>query len=441
MKIKGIRWWMIGLVTLGLITNYLARNTLSVSAADLMKNLDINTAQYAYIVSAWQLCYAFVQPVAGWVLDVLGTKLGFAIFASAWSLACMATALATSWQGLAFFRGLLGVAEAAGLPAGVKASTEWFPAKERSVAIGWMNAGSSIGAMLAPPLVVWALLHSGWELAFVVVGGVGVVWSLLWIVFYKHPSRQPRLSEQERDYIVAGQEAQLREGAGERREPMWAGWKRVFRNRNMYSISLARLLTEPAWQTFNAWIPLYLMTQRGMNIKEVALFAWLPFLAADLGCVLGGYLNPFFMKYFHVRMETARKIVMMFGSLCMIGPACIGLVSNPYAAVVLLCVGGFAHQTLSGALYAITSDSFSQKEVASATGLGGMFGYLGAAGFTILFGILVTRIGYNPMFVTLACFDIVAATMIWITVRPYTQAQVLAEDRVLDVEASHRVNV
>lgn len=161
MKFKGIRWWMIGLVTLGLMTNYLARNTLSVSAASMMSDLGVTTQQYAYIVSAWQLCYAFMQPIAGWIIDFLGTKLGFAIFAFAWSVSCMAAGLASNWQGLAFFRGLLGITEAAGLPAGVKTATEWFPAKERSVAIGWMNIGSSIGAMLAPPLVVWAMLHGG----------------------------------------------------------------------------------------------------------------------------------------------------------------------------------------------------------------------------------------------------------------------------------------
>lgn len=425
MKIRGIRWWMIGLVTLGMITNYLARNTLSVSAAELMQTLGVTTEQYAYIVTAWQLCYAFMQPIAGWAIDFLGTKVGFAIFAFAWSIACMATAMATSWQGLAFFRGVLGVTEAAGLPAGVKTATEWFPAKERSVAIGWMNIGSSLGAMLAPPLVVWAMFHGGWEFAFVVVGGVGVVWSILWVIFYRHPKKQPYLTDAERDYITSGQETRYTDSAQVAQKASKLTWKKIFENRNIYSISVARFLTEPAWQTFNAWIPLYLMTQRGMNIKEIALFAWLPFLAADLGCVLGGYLSPFFIKYFKVSLETSRKMVMLFGSLCMIGPACVGIVASPYWAIALLCVGGFAHQTLSGALYSITSDSFSKSEVATATGLGGMFGYLGAAGFTMLFGILVTQIGYNPMFVILACFDIVAAIMVWVTVKKYSEASLV----------------
>lgn len=138
-----------------------------------MSELSISTEQYAHIVVARQLCYAIMQPVAGYIIDAIGTKMGFAIFAIARSAACAAAAFATGWQSLAIFRGMLGLTEAAGLPAGVKATTEWFPAKERSVAIGWFNIGSSFGALLAPPLVVWAILQSGWELAFLIVGGFG----------------------------------------------------------------------------------------------------------------------------------------------------------------------------------------------------------------------------------------------------------------------------
>jgi ACS family hexuronate transporter-like MFS transporter len=412
MKIKGIRWWMVGLVTAGLIVNYLARNTLSVAAPTLMQELSISTEQYAKIVVAWQLCYAFMQPVAGYILDAIGTKMGFFTFALAWSAACAAAALATGWQSMAFLRGLLGLTEAAGLPAGVKTTTEWFPAKERSVAIGWFNIGSSIGALLAPPLVVWAILQNGWELAFLIVGGLGIVWSFLWLVLYKHPRDQRLLGDAERTYILSGQEAHFKDAV-----PQKGSWKNIIRSRNFYAIASARILSEPAWQTFNAWIPLYLMTERHMNIKEVAMFAWLPFLAADIGCVLGGYLSPLFHKYCKVSLFTSRKMVLLFGCSCMIGPACIGLVESPYTAIVLLCIGGFAHQTLSGALYSITSDSFGKNEVATATGMGGMFGYLGAAAFTMVFGVLVTKIGYSPLFVVLAVFDIIAAIVVWTVAR------------------------
>lgn len=408
---KGMRWWMVGLVTLGLIVNYLARNTLSVAAPTMMADLHIDTKEYSYIVVAWQICYAVMQPVAGYVLDAIGTKIGFAVFALAWSLACASAALASGWQSMAFFRGLLGLTEAAGIPAGVKATTEWFPAKERSVAIGWFNIGSSIGALLAPPLVVWTIMHGTWQMSFVVVGVIGIVWTLAWALFYKHPRDQKRLTDQERDHILSGQEARHQDSAAK------ASWKQIVRNGNFWSIAVPRFLSEPAWQTFNAWIPLYMATERHMNIKEIAMFAWLPFLAADLGCVLGGYLSPFFHKHFKVSLFNSRKWVMTVGGFLMIAPGCIGLVASPYTAIALLCVGGFAHQVLSGALYSITSDVFGKNEVATATGLAGMSGYLGATLFTLLFGILVTHVGYSPLFVVLAVFDVLAAIVVWTMVR------------------------
>jgi ACS family hexuronate transporter-like MFS transporter len=312
---------------------------------------------------------------------------------------------------MAFFRGLLGLTEAAGIPAGVKATTEWFPARERSVAIGWFNIGSSIGALCAPPLVVWCILHAGWQWAFVVVGVIGTVWTLAWSLFYKHPRDQKMLTIEERDYILSGQEAKHADGARK------AGWRQIVKSQNFWSIAIPRFLSEPAWQTFNAWIPLYMATERHMNLKEIAAFAWLPFLAADIGCVLGGYLSPIIHKRFKVSLFNSRKWVMAIGSLAMIGPGCVGLVDSPYAAIGLLCIGGFAHQTLSGALYSITSDVFGKNEVATATGLAGMSGYLGATLFTLLFGVLVTHVGYSPMFVVLAVFDVLAAIVVWMLVR------------------------
>lgn len=417
-KIKGVRWYMVGLLTLGLIVNYLARNTLSVAAPTMMQELNISTEQYSHVVVAWQVCYAIMQPIAGFIIDTIGTKLGFTIFALAWSLACAAAAFATNWQSLAVFRGILGITEAAGIPAGVKATTEWFPAKERSVAIGWFNIGSSVGALLAPPLVVWAIMHGGWQAGFTIVGGIGVVWCLFWVFLYKHPRDQKLLSKEEHEYIVKGQEAQFADPNVKKKR-----WTEIITSRNFWAIGIPRILSEPAWQTFNAWIPLYMMTERHMNLKEIALFAWLPFLAADVGCVLGGYLSPLFHKHFKVSLFNSRKMVVVFGALFMVGPACVGFVESPYTAIALLCVGGFAHQTLSGALYSVTSDVFGKGEVATATGMGGMMGYLGAAAFTAVFGILVTQIGYSPLFVVLAVFDLIAAVVVCVLARPHAENQ------------------
>lgn len=412
MKIKGLRWWMVGLITAGLVINYLARNTLSVAAPTMMKELNFGNEEYSRIVVAWQVCYAFMQPLAGAFVEALGTKVGFAIFAAAWSLACAAAALATGWVSLAGLRGALGLTEAAGFPAAVRATTEWFPAKERSVAIGWFNTGSSIGALLAPPLVVWALLQGSWHWGFIIVGVLGLIWTMLWVLFYRHPSDAGALYDSEREYISSGQEAQFSETSTQK-----MSWGEMLSSRNFWSVGIPRILSEPAWQTLNAWIPLYMMSERHMNLKEVALFAWLPFLAADIGCVLGGYLSPIYVRLFGASWLTSRKLVVLTGSLCMLSMAFVGLVASPYAAIALLCVGGFAHQTLSGGLYSVTTDLFGKNEVARATGLGGMMGFLGAAAFTALFGILVTKVGYGPLFMVLAVFDLLAAVAVFVLAR------------------------
>ncbi|KVN15852.1 MULTISPECIES: MFS transporter [unclassified Burkholderia] len=405
-RIGNVRWWMIGLVTLGLIVNYLARNALATAAPEVNKLLAISTQQYGYIVASFQAAYMVMQPIAGYALDLLGTRVGFALFALAWSLVCMLHGTAGNWIALAAFRGLLGITEAAGFPSALKATSEWFPAHERSIATGWFNIGSSLGALIAPPLVVWCMLHGSWRIAFVVVGAIGLVWSALWFAFYRSPAQQPRLRAAERDYIVAGQEAPRTDAA----KPSWSA---IVRSRRFWGLAIPRFLSEPAWQTFNFWIPLYMATVRHMNLKEIAMFAWLPFLAADLGCLFGGYLAPWYRKRFGTTLIASRKMVMATGALCMIGPACIGLATSPYTAIALFCIGGFAHQTLSGALYTLASDVFGRHEVATATGLAGMSGYLGATLFSLAVGALVAVVGYDPLFVALAAFDIVGAIVVW----------------------------
>lgn len=406
--IKGLRWWIIGLIMLGTVFNYLARSSLSVAAPTLTEKLHLTTQQYSYVVTAFQAAYALAQPVAGFVIDLVGLKIGFAIFALAWAVSNMLHGLAMSWPALATFRAMLGVSEAAIFPAGMKTISQWFPARERSIAAGWLNTGTSLGAMLAPPLVVFCIVKYDWQMAFVITGGVALLWVALWLVFFRSPQEHPRLAPAEFDYIRRGQ-TQHKRNEGTRRP----SWRAIVRTRRFWGIGIARMLAEPAWQTFGAWIPLYMVTVRHMNLKEIALFAWMPFLAADLGSLLGGYLAPFFMRRFGVSLVTSRKLVIVTGAVLMIGPACVGLAASPYAAIALFCVGTFAHQALSGALFTLASDVFGQHEVATATGLSGMLGYFGATVFSLVVGALAGTVGYNPLFVCLMLFDVVGALVAW----------------------------
>ncbi|MEO7469377.1 MAG: MFS transporter, partial [Sphingobium limneticum] len=335
----------------------------------------------------------------------------FALFAIGWSLSNCLHAFATGWPSLAGFRGLLGLTEAAAIPAGLKVVSEWFPARERTVATGWFNIGSSLGAMIAPPIVIFCIYAWGWQSAFVVTGAVGFIWAGIWYWGYRTPAEHPWLGEAERSLIMSdGPEAEPLAGTPLR-------WHQVIRTRDFWSIAIPRFLADPAWHTFNFFIPLYLFEVRGMDLTSIAAFAWLPFLAADAGSVLGGYYAPWLMRRFDVSLLTSRKIVVTSGAFCMIGPACIGLVASPAAAIALFCIGGFAHQMISGALITLSADLFDRQVVATATGMAGSAAWIGGLSFSLIVGAFADTIGYNPLFVCLALFDLLGAVVLWTLLR------------------------
>jgi len=401
---------MISLIMIGAIVNYLTRSTLAVAAPTIFTDLGITTQQYSWIVGAFQVAIMF-QPICGYVLDVIGLKVGFAIFALAWSLISMAHGLAQSWVALFWLRGLLGLAEGSANPAGMKATSEWFPAHERGLAGGVYNIGASVGSMLAPPLVAWAILRHSWQAAFVLTGAIGLVWLVLWLLFYDPPATHPRLSAEERDYIRAGQEHFLR-GDGSR-----PSVSRILRQRNFWGIALPRFLADPTWGTLTFWLPLYLTTVRHFDLRQIALFAWLPFLAADLGCLAGGTISLALQKRFGLRLIDARRGAFTVGAVLMLGVTLVGFVESPYVAIALLSLAGFAHQTLSVTVITMASDLFTRNEVATVAGMAGTCGNAGVLLFSLLMGTLVTTVGYTPFFVGLAVLDLLGAVILWTVVR------------------------
>lgn len=401
---------MISVLMIGSIINYLTRSTLSVAAPTLLTDLQISTEQYSWIVGAFQGAI-MMQPLCGYVLDVLGLKVGFAIFATAWSLISMSHGLAHTWPVFAGLRALLGLAEGSANPAGMKATSEWFPAKERGFAGGLFNIGASFGSMLAPPLVAWAIVAVNWQFAFVLTGGIGLVWVVLWLAVYHSPATHPRLSAEEREYIRAGQETHL---SGDGRRPS-LGY--ILRQRNFWGIAIPRFLADPTWGTLTYWLPLYLSTVRHFDLKQIALFAWLPFLAADLGCFFGGIVAHALQRYAGVSLINARRGAFTTGALLMTGVAFVGFVSNPYAAIALLSLAGFAHQTLSVTVITMSSDLFKRSEVATVAGMAGFFGNFGLLIFNLIIGALVLTVGYTPFFVGLAALDLVGAVVLWGLVR------------------------
>lgn len=403
-----LRWWIIGLVTLGTVLNYLARSTLSVAAPTLKAEFSMTTEDYSWVVLAFQASYTVMQTVAGSVLDALGTRLGFGIFAVGWALANMAHALATGTWSLALLRGLLGATEAAAIPAGSKAVSEWFPPKERPLATSGFQMGTSVGNMIAPPLVAFCILYWGWQSAFLVTGTLSLAWAALWWWGYRTPAEHKGLSAEERAHIESGRAEDLGGKPATRKD--------VLKSRSFWAIAIPRFLAEPAWQTFNFFIPLYLVAVWKLDLKSIALWAWLPFLAADFGSLAAGLLPTWLMKR-GASLLASRKITMTIGALCMAGPACIGLAGSPGLAIALFCVGGFAHQMLNGALLTLCTDMFDTKTVATASGMAGTIAWIGGMLFTLLIGQSADRYGYDPLFVALAALDLVGAVVLWALLR------------------------
>jgi len=347
--------------------------------------------------------------VAGTVLDLLGTRLGFFIFALGWALANMGHALATGWPSLAAFRAALGATEAAAIPAGAKVVSEWFPAQKRPLATSCFQMGTSVGSMVAPALVAFCILWWGWQSAFLVTGALSLAWALLWWFAY----RSPRPDEQP-----------LHDPGADVATAMVVSRFDILKSRSFWAIALPRFLAEPAWQTFNFFIPLYLVSVWKLDLKAIALWAWLPFLAADFGSLGAGILPGYLMRR-GAGVVASRKVTMAVGALCMIGPACIGLAGSPGLAIALFCVGGFAHQMLNGALITLCADLFNSRTVGTVSGMAGSIAWIGGMLFTLAIGKSADVFGYNPLFVALSLMDMVGAALLWVllTTKPAAVAR------------------
>lgn len=407
MKIKNLRWYIIGLVMLGTITNYLARSTLGVAAPEMMKTLGLTSEQYGWIVSVFPFTYAIGGILCGFIIDKFGLRISFAILAALWSIFNMLTGLCSTWLPIAALRGGLGITEAAFNPAGMKVTAEWFPAKERGLACGIYSMGTSVGAMLAPPLVVWAILHYNWEMSFVITGGLGLIWCVLWLAFYRSPEKHPALIKSEYDAVQADQ-IQV--------ETEKASLRSMIKDRNLWGISLPRFMADPAWGTLHYWMPLYLVTVRHMNLQEIAMFAWLPFLAADLGCLCAGFIPRYLIER-GVTTINSKRITFTFAALLMLSMAAVGYVSNVYVAIGLFCITGFAHQCLSITVISMSSDLFSKREVATVTGFAAFIGSMGNFLFSLFLGAMVVVLGYNVFFVGLGVFDLIGALFLWTLIK------------------------
>jgi ACS family hexuronate transporter-like MFS transporter len=394
------------------VVNYLDRACLSVAAPTLKRELAMNEVDFSHIVMAFQITYLVMQPFSGRIIDWLNIRVGLALSILWWSLAQMLAAFAVSWQTFALFRALLGVGEAGAFPGAAKTVAQWFRPRERTIATGILNVGAGFGAAIAPPFVVYLIMHYNWQAAFVVTGGVGVLWVTIWLLLYRSPEEHPWMSPTELAYLKEGQEELVVEDQPEEK----GVWKVVLSRRDFWGVAIARFLSEPAWQFFTYWIPLYLVSARHMNLKEIGYFAWLPFVAGDLGCLFGGLLSPLFIRL-RCSVLMARKLSASVCALLMVFAIFIGRAPTPAWAIVFFCIAAFAHQAMSSTLLTLPADLFPKRTVATANGLSGSVGGLGGMLFTMVVGIVAMKIGYGPLFTAIAFFDLLGSAALWALLR------------------------
>lgn len=402
-KIKNLRWWVLGLFLLGVTVNYITRNSLGILAPELKATMGITTEQYSWIVGAFQLAYTIFQPLCGWLIDVIGLKVGFLVCASIWALMCIFHAGAGSWLHLAILRFFMGAAEAAATPANAKTLGEWFPKKERPIAAGWAGVGFSIGAMLAPPIIVIAHSYLGWQGAFMFSGVLAMLWVVLWWLFYHDPEKHPNLSKTELDFIKQDNEP------APVKLPFFTALKTVGKNKRFYGIAIPAFMAEPAWAVLSFWVPLYLAKERGMDLKQIAMFAWLPFLAADLGSIASGYLTRVYTRLFGCSRVNSVVASSVTGAFLMISLAMVALTKDPYITILLISIGGFGHQIISCMLSALVVESFEKGQMATVNGMRGSFAWIASFLFSLLIGVTADKIGYNPLFIAMGFFDLIGA--------------------------------
>jgi ACS family hexuronate transporter-like MFS transporter len=322
-----------------------------------------------------------------------------------WSLTCVAHAFAQGAFSLGICRFFLGGFEAANYPAGIKAVGEWFPPKDRTIATGIFSAGSGLGAIIAPPLIAWLILRFGWQAAFIAPGAVGLLWLLPWLLIYNEKYR-------------TSEPPNLAPTARSKRPDVPAGsWRLIFQRREFWGIFFARMLTDPVWWFYIFWLPKYLSSERGFDLAQIALFAWVPFVGSDIFSVVGGFF-PAFLINRGMDPICARKVAMLLSAACM--PMAILAVNTPtaLAAVLFISVATSGHAFFTSSLLTLPADLFPKNLVATTYGLTAAGGTVGGILMSVYVGEMLSTIGYHPVFLVIGSLHVVAAIVLFLTIRP-----------------------
>ena len=395
-----VRWRIAILVSAAIAISYLDRQTLPVAIKAIGQDIPITNEQFSLLQSSFLIAYAVMYAAGGKLMDVLGTRAGMLLIMVFWSLACASHGLATGIGMLAISRLLLGMGEGGGFPAATRAVAEWFPAHERSTAMGIINAGTAVGGVMAPPLIALVITAADWRTVFYITGVIGIAWSAWWWSAYYSPDRHPRLAAPERE-LLAGVIAAGRSAEAPPR------WRTLLQVRQTWGLVSAKFLSDAAWYFYLFWLPKYLYDARGFDIKAVGAFAWIPYAAAGVGCIAGGWLSSRLLVG-NVPLNRARKLALGLSASVM--PAVLLIPSVPSGwALAIFSLAYFGQQSWSTLVMILPTDMYQRNAIGDVAGLVGFGGAMGGVVFGQVVGTLLDRgFGYGVVFALAGSFHVVA---------------------------------
>lgn len=396
-----IRWRIAILLAVITTINYIDRSVFGVVAPVVRKLFEIGDADYGLITSGFLFAYGIGQLVSGPVIDKLGTKRAFGIAALLWSLATILHSLGRGLWSFFALRVTLGIAEAANFPAATKAVAQWFPARERATAVGIFMLGAGAGAIVTPPLTVWILETLGWRWAFIIPGGLGVLWVVLWNRWFHLPEDHPTLGQEERDMILSERSEQIAKES----------WTSLLRHKEFWGLLLARVVSDFPFYFFLFWLPQYLIDARGFDLRGIAMFAWLPWVAADLGALSGGALSSWLIERGR-SIDFARKAVIWLGAALVLVTIPAVRAESGSVALGLICFGLFAIQLKGSVFFTLPTDLFPAAKVATVWGVFGAVGSLGGSVLGIIAGMMIESSGYTNVFIMIALLHLVSAALL-----------------------------
>jgi len=443
MKIKGLRWWVIALIALATVINYIDRQALGVLWPDIALDLypdetgDERKAIYAWITGSFIFFYAMGQALFGKIFDWIGTRLGFALSIGVWSIATALHAFASGAWSFTIFRSILGVAEAGNWPGAAKGNAEWFPTHERAFAQGLFNSGAAIGGIVAIPMIAILTIYFSWQMIFIVIGLVGLLWLVPWFLIVKAPPKfHPNISDEERQYILSGQKSSEVEDESDDEDEYNPTTTNLLKHKESWGVIIASAAIDPIWWLFIVWIPIYLNGVYGMDVKTIGIYGWVPYLGAMFGAWFGGLLAQNRIKA-GWDVNKTRKWVITLGCIIMfpsffllMDPSSFGSVFNsifeffgasivmdsPTSAVIIMALILFGFQTSIGNVQTLPSDLYGKNTVGTLSGISGMAAKLAAFGLTVLVPILTAGENYAPAFITGAALTAIALFAVWVLI-------------------------